>query len=312
MSNSNLVTYTKLSPNKTSPRNHVIDTITIHCVVGQLTAKQILNLASFVNYDGKNGSSCNYAIGFDGSIGLCVDEKDRSWCSSNRDNDHRAITIEVASDTTAPYKVTDAAYKSLIKLCADVCKRNGIKELKWKANKSLIGQVNVQNMTVHRWFANKSCPGDYLYNLHGQIANEVNAILNGSSKKSITEIAKEVLAGKWGNGSERKNKLTQAGYDYSKVQKKVNELLNGTNNNISTSKPTQSTTSYKTPFKVKVSIPDLNIRTGAGTTYAKTGHSTGIGIFTIVETKSGPGSNKGWGRLKSGAGWISLDYAKTI
>lgn len=310
MSNSNLVTYTKLSPNKTSPRNHAIDTITIHCVVGQLTAKQILNLANFVNYDSKNGSSCNYAIGCDGSIGLCVDEKDRSWCSSNRANDHRAITIEVASDTTTPYKVTDAAYKSLIKLCADVCKRNGIKELKWKANKSLIGQVNVQNMTVHRWFANKSCPGDYLYNLHGQIANEVNAILNGSSKKSITEIAKEVLAGKWGNGSERKNKLTQAGYDYLKVQNKVNELLNKTNT-INT-KPTQSINNPKLPFKVKVSIPDLNIRTGAGTTYAKTGHSTGIGIFTIVETKSGPGSNKGWGKLKSGAGWISLDYAKTI
>ena len=310
MSNSNLVTYTKLSPNKTSPRNHAIDTITIHCVVGQLTAKQILNLANFVNYDSKNGSSCNYAIGCDGSIGLCVDEKDRSWCSSNKANDHRAITIEVASDTTTPYKVTDAAYKSLIKLCADVCKRNGIKELKWKANKSLIGQVNVQNMTVHRWFANKSCPGDYLYNLHGQIANEVNAILNGSSKKSITEIAKEVLAGKWGNGSERKNKLTQAGYDYSKVQNKVNELLNKTN--TLNKKPTQSINNPKLPFKVKVSIPDLNIRTGAGTTYAKTGHSTGIGIFTIVETKSGPGSNKGWGKLKSGAGWISLDYAKTI
>lgn len=310
MSNSNLVTYTKLSPNKTSPRNHAIDTITIHCVVGQLTAKQILNLANFVNYDSKNGSSCNYAIGCDGSIGLCVDEKDRSWCSSNRANDHRAITIEVASDTTTPYKVTDAAYKSLIKLCADVCKRNGIKELKWKANKSLIGQVNVQNMTVHRWFTNKSCPGDYLYNLHGQIANEVNTILNGPSKKSVTEIANEVLAGKWGIGSERKRKLTQAGYDYSEVQKKVNELVKSSNTNKT--QLTKPTTSPKTPFKVKVSIPNLNIRTGAGTTYAKTGHSTGIGVFTIVETKSGPGSNKGWGKLKSGAGWISLDYAKTI
>lgn len=181
MSNSSLVSYTKLSPNRTSPRNHAIDTITIHCVVGQLTAKQILNLASFVNYDGKNGCSCNYAIGCDGSIGLCIDEKDRSWCSSNKSNDHRAITIEVASDTTTPYAVTDAAYKALINLCADICKRNGIKELKWKADKSLIGQVDKQNMTVHRWFANKSCPGDYLYNLHGQIASEVNGILNGTN-----------------------------------------------------------------------------------------------------------------------------------
>lgn len=108
---------------------------------------------------------------------MYVEEKDRSWCSSSASNDNRAITIEVASDTKHPYKVRDAAYKALIDLCTDICKRNGIKELKWKADKSLIGKVEQQNMTVHRWFANKACPGDYLYNLHGQIAAEVNARL---------------------------------------------------------------------------------------------------------------------------------------
>lgn len=178
MGNSPLVTYTRLSPNKTSPRNHAIDTVSIHCAVGQFTAKQILDMGHFTTYDPKNGSSCNYAIGCDGSIGLGVEEKDRSWCTSNRDNDHRAITIEVASDTSHPYAVTDAAYKALIELLADICKRNGIKKLLWKGDKSLIGKVNQQNMTVHRWFANKACPGDYLYNRHGQIANEVNAKLN--------------------------------------------------------------------------------------------------------------------------------------
>lgn len=110
---------------------------------------------------------------------MYVEEKDRSWCTSSKSNDNRAITIEVASDTSHPYAVTEKAYASLINLCVDICRRNGIKELKWKGDKSLIGKVDKQNMTVHRWFANKSCPGDYLYNLHGQIAAEVNEKLNG-------------------------------------------------------------------------------------------------------------------------------------
>lgn len=177
MSNSSLVTVTKLSPNRTAPRNHKIDTVTIHVVVGQLTAEEILNLSHFTTYNPK-GASCNYAVGCDGSIGLCVEEANRSWCSSNRENDHRAITIEVASDKTEPYAITQKAYDALIKLLADICKRNGIKQLLWKADKSLIGQVDKQNMTVHRWFANKSCPGEYLYSRHAQIAAEVNDILN--------------------------------------------------------------------------------------------------------------------------------------
>lgn len=158
MSNSPLATYKKISPNKTSPRNHKIDTISIHCAVGQFTAKEILNMSHFVKHNPLKGSSCNYAIGRDGSIGIGVDEKDRSWCTSSRSNDHRAITIEVASDTKPPYKVTDKAFLALIDLLVDVCKRNNIKELKWKGDKSLIGKIDKQNMTVHRWFANKDCP----------------------------------------------------------------------------------------------------------------------------------------------------------
>lgn len=187
MSNSPLVTYTRLSPNCTKPRNHKIDTITIHCTGGQGTASQILNMAHFTTYNAKSGSSCNYAIGKDGSIGLCVEEANRSWCSSNGTNDHRAITIEVSSDSTSPYKVTDAAYKSLINLLVDICQRNGIAKLLWKGDKSLIGQVSKQNMTVHRWFAAKSCPGDYLYNLHGQIAAEVNERLNLKEEEEVTQ-----------------------------------------------------------------------------------------------------------------------------
>lgn len=179
--NSPLVGYTKISPHRTRNRNHAIDTITIHCIVGQWTAKQGCDY--FASTDRE--CSANYIVGKDGSIGLSVEEKDRSWCSSNAANDHRAITIEVASDTTHPYAVTDAAYNALVKLVADICKRNGIKKLLWKADKSLIGQVDKQNMTVHRWFAAKACPGDYLYNRHGDIASKVNALL-GAAEAPVT------------------------------------------------------------------------------------------------------------------------------
>lgn len=173
MSNSSLVSYTKISPNRTAGRTQKIDTITIHCVVGQCSVE---TLGSIFATTARKASS-NYGIGPDGRIGMYVEEKDRSWCTSSSANDSRAITIEVASDTTHPYKVNDKAYKALIELLADICKRNGIKKLLWEGKKSLIGKVDKQNMTVHRWFANKSCPGDYLYNLHGQIAKEVNTKL---------------------------------------------------------------------------------------------------------------------------------------
>lgn len=179
--NSPLVTYKRITNNKTSPRNHAIDTITIHCVVGQWTAKQGCDYFATTDRE----CSANYVVGKDGSIGLSVEEKDRSWCSSSSSNDNRAITIEVASDTTHPYAVTAQAYNALVKLVADICKRNGIKKLLWKADKSLVGQVSKQNMTVHRWFANKACPGDYLYERHGEIAEKVNALL-GQTQQTTT------------------------------------------------------------------------------------------------------------------------------
>lgn len=192
--NSSLVTYKKISPNKTSPRNHVIDTITIHCMVAQWTAKKACDYFNNSNVE----ASCNYAVGNDGSIGLCVEEKDRSWCSSSSSNDNRAVTIEVASDTTYPYAVTDKALAALIELVADICKRNNIKELKWKGDKSLIGQVDKQNMTVHRWFANKSCPGKYLYDKHPYIVEQVNKKLNVSTVSASTS-ASTVLKFKVGD-----------------------------------------------------------------------------------------------------------------
>ena len=200
MSDSPLATYKKLSKNCTSPRSHKIDTITIHCTAGgKKTAKEILNLDRFVKYDRENGVSCNYAIGYDGSIGLGVPERDRSWCSSSYANDHRAITIEVASDIGRPHTITAKAYDALIDLCVDVCKRNDIKELKWKGDKSLVGKVAQQNMTVHRWFAAKECPGDYIYNRLGEIAKTVNERLNGKAatttkNTSTTKTTKKITA----------------------------------------------------------------------------------------------------------------------
>lgn len=171
MSNSPLVSYTKISPNKTSPRNKKIDTITIHCVVGQCSVETLGNIFAPTSRQ----ASSNYGVGVDGRIGMYVEEKDRSWCSSNAANDHRAITIEVASDTTEPYAVNDKSFAALIDLVTDICQRNGIKKLVWSTNKEdRVNHKNGCNMTVHRDYANKSCPGTYLYERHGQIADEVN------------------------------------------------------------------------------------------------------------------------------------------
>lgn len=212
MSNSPLVSFTKISPNKTSPRNHAIDTITIHCVVGQCTAESLG--AWFAKASTK--ASSNYGVDKDGRIGMYVEEKDRSWCTSSRANDNRAITIEVASDTKHPYAVTDAAMEGLIKLLVDICQRNNIKQLLWKADKSLIGQPDKQNMTVHRWFANKSCPGEYLYERHDEIAAEVNKRLRAvegdetEQEPVVSNKLYKVVIGTFNDKMEAEKKLDEA------------------------------------------------------------------------------------------------------
>lgn len=176
LSNSNLVTYTKLSPCYTKGRTHKIDTITIHCMAGNLTVKRCGEL--FQNKTRQ--SSSNYGIGSDGSIAMYVEEANRSWCSSNRANDMRAVTIEVANDGGAPsWHVSQKAMDSLILLVADICKRNGIEKLIWSWHKSeRVNHTNGCNMTIHRDYAAKSCPGDFLYLNHQFIADEVNKLLS--------------------------------------------------------------------------------------------------------------------------------------
>lgn len=285
--NSSMVSYTRLSPNHSGQRTHSIDRITPHCVVGQLSAESICGCFTSPSRQ----ASCNYGIGTDGKVSLCVEEKNRSWCSSSNANDQRAVTIECASDKTEPYAMNARVYDSLVKLCTDICRRNGKKKLLWLGdrNKTLNYTPKPDEMvlTVHRWFANKSCPGSWLYARLGDLAAKVTAALGSSSaskpatdkkqlyrvrkiwadsksqkgafsvlanakkcassnkgysvfdengkkvypadasstKKSVDTIASEVIRGDWGNGDERKKKLTAAGYDYSAVQKKVNELL---------------------------------------------------------------------------------------
>lgn len=270
MSNSNLATVTLISPNKNSPRNHVIDRITIHCFVGQVTAKR----GCEVFQPTSKKASCNYVVGYDGSIGLCVEEKDRSWCSSSSANDNRAVTIETASDNKHPYTVTEKAYAALLDLVTDICKRNGKTKILWFGDKAktlaYTPKAGEMVLTVHRWFANKACPGDYLYNLHGEIAAEVNRRLSGgvSGAGSVTTTPHTEKPATGGTGATVKLYL------------------------------------------VRVSISDLYIREGPGTNYGKKGFIK-PGVYTIVEESTGAGATK-WGKLKSGAGWISLDYAKPL
>ena len=312
--NSNMVAYTKLSPNHSGQRTHGIDRITPHCVVGQCTAE---GLGDWFAKSSTQASS-NYGIDKNGRVGLYVEEKNRSWCSSSGANDQRAVTIECASDTSEPYAMNSAVYATLIKLCVDICKRNGKKKLIWFGDKDKTLNYSPKSdemiLTVHRWFANKSCPGNWLCARLGDLASKVTAQLGGAAStpaggsqtpvskfpavpftvkviiddlnyrsepsmngkvngqtgkgvftimevrdgwgrlksgagwiylenpsyctigntsssavktttKSVDTLAREVIQGKWGNGTDRKNRLTAAGYNYSAVQKRVNELL---------------------------------------------------------------------------------------
>ena len=184
MSNSTLISYTKLSPNHSGKRTKKIDTITIHCMAGQLSVESCGALFA----KSSKGASSNYGIGPDGRIALYVDESNRSWCTSSNANDQRAVTIEVASDATHPYAVRDKAYDALLDLVTDICKRNGIKKLAWSTNKNTrVNHLNGCNMTVHRDYAAKACPGDYLYRLQGKIASEVNLRLKGGDDEMTQE-----------------------------------------------------------------------------------------------------------------------------
>ena len=182
--NSKLVAYTKLSPNHSGQRTMSIDRISPHCVVGQCTAE---GLGEWFEAASTKASS-NYGIDKDGRVGLYVEEKNRSWCTSSNANDQRAITIECASDKVEPYTMNDKVYATLITLCTDICQRNGKKKLLWFADKdktlNYTPAADEMVITVHRWFANKSCPGEWLYSRLSDLAAKVTANLGGSASAS--------------------------------------------------------------------------------------------------------------------------------
>lgn len=276
MSNSSLVVYTKLSPNNSGQRTHSIDRITPHCVVGQCSVETL----GGIFLPTSRQASSNYGIGTDGRVGMYVEEKNRSWCSSSNANDQRAVTIECASDTTAPYAMNSKVYATLINLCVDICKRNGKTKLLWLGNKETALNYSQKSdemvLTAHRWFANTACPGEWLYSRLGDLAKQVTAKLGGSSTTT-----------------------TSSGTSVSSDTKP--------STSASTVSTTQQNTSLPTvPFTVQVLISNLNIRKGAGTNYAATGSYTGKGIFTISAVQNG------WGRLKSNAGWIYLENASWV
>lgn len=255
MSNSGLVNYTKLSPNNSGARTHSIDRITPHCVVGQMSVEDMG--AYFAKSSTK--ASCNYGIGKDGRVLLCVNEGERSWCSSSNANDQRAVTIECACDKTDPYAFNDAVYNKLIELCADICKRNGKSKCIWISDKATALAYTPKSdemlLTVHRWFKNKACPGDWMFSRMAAFATAVTAKIGGTSSSSTT----------------------------------------------TASTPTATASSGYSVGMYKVTTA-LNIRAGAGTSYAINGTIRDNGTYTITAISGD------WGKLKSGAGWINLKY----
>lgn len=349
MSNSSLVSYTKLSPNHSGQRTHSIDRITPHCVVGQLSAESICGCFTSTSRQ----ASCNYGIGTDGRISLCVEEKNRSWCSSSNANDQRAVTIECASDMSEPYAMNSKVYASLVNLCVDICKRNGKKKLLWFGDKTKSLNYSPKSdemvITVHRWFANKSCPGNWLYARLGDLASQVTAKLGGSSSGASapstpsTSTAQKnsnfpsapftvqvlisdlnIRKGAGMNYATTGSYTGKGSFTITTVQNGWGKLKSGAGwiylenasyvkigSHIGSSASTPNAPTSSGSYKVKVTADVLNIRKGAGTNYGTNGAIKDKGIYTIVAEASGTGATK-WGKLKSGAGWISLDYCKKV
>ena len=339
MSNSSLIDCTIKSPNHSGARTHKIDRISPHCVVGQLSAESIGGCFT----SSSRQTSCNYGIGKDGRVVLVVDEANRSWCTSSNANDQRAVTIECASDSTAPYAFNNAVYNKLIDLCTDICKRNGKKKLLWFADKNTALNYNPKAdemvLTVHRWFANKSCPGDWMYERMGDLANKVNAKLGSGTVTTPTPtspttatnknypavpftvkvIVSDLNIRKTPNGAVTGKYTGKGTFTIDQVQNGWGHLKSNAGwiylenasyvtigKTVAGSSSTTSSTATSASYLVKVTANALNIRKGPGTNYRTNGTITNKGTYTIIETQGN------WGKLKSGTGWICLDYTKRV
>lgn len=315
MSNSSLVNYTLLSPHCSKPRKNAIKKITIHHMAGNLSVETCGNV-----FNGSREASSNYGIGSDGRVGLYVEECNRAWTSSSPENDNQAVTIEVANDEVGgQWHVSDNAYNKLIELCVDICLRNNIDKLVYT------GDTN-GNLTRHNMFKNTNCPGPYLQRKFPEIANSVNAKL-AEARRTVAEVKPTPPQVNTGVtvGSQVKFKANAVQYNgasipsaYKSKEYTVSSIngdravLNigstvmyavhvnnieviGANNNNSGSS-----------YKVRVTADALNYRSGPGVQHRINGTIRDRGIYTIVEERNG------WGRLKSGAGWINLSYTSRV
>lgn len=301
MSNSSLVNYTKISPNSTRPRKSKIDKITIHHMAGNLTVEQ----CGEVFASASRKASSNYGVGTDGRVGLYVEEKNRAWTSSNAANDNRAVTIEVANDGGSPnWHVSDKALEKTIDLCVDICKRNGIAKLNYTGDKS-------GNLTMHKWFTNTQCPGPYLESKFPYIAEEVNKRLGSKPPEKVeAEPQKELyrVRKSWADAKSQLGAYNSLSWAKKLADKNPGyEVYNSSGECVypegkSEAKPETKDDSYL----VKITADLLNVRIGPGTSYGIVRTVSKNGIYTIVE------ESNGWGKLKSGAGWIKLSYTKRV
>ena len=231
-------------------RGYKICKITPHHMAGKLTAAQCANI--FKNP--ARQASSNYGIGYDGEIACYVDEENRAWTSSNKENDCQAITIEISNSSAGgDWPISEASWNSLVSLCVDICRRYGFR-LNYTGDKS-------GSLTRHDMFVNTNCPGPYLKSRLPELAETVNRRLDDEQPEPKPQLEPEP-------------------------------------------EPAPTPTEG---YLVKITTGCLNIRKGPGTNYSTTGQIQDRGTYTIVAESDGPGASK-WGKLKSGVGWISLDY----
>lgn len=213
-SNSKLVDYTRYSPNHSGKKKQPITRISPHCVVGQVSVERLGEIFAPTYKE----ASSNYGIGYDGRVGMYVEEKNHSWCTSSWYNDDRAVTIEVASDSYSPYRMNEAAYEKLIDLCVDICKRYGKKKLLWLKTKTATDKHTLKDdemlLTIHKWYANKACPGAWLEARLGDLAKKTTERLTAGTNtaKQTNKKTNAKTTAQKNTASTTKRKVKATGY----------------------------------------------------------------------------------------------------
>lgn len=280
---SELICYEKLSPNITKPRSGPIRRITPHCVAGNLTVEAILGLAHMVTYDVKLGASCTYAIGTDGRVGLGVEETNRPWTTSGK-HDHEAITFEIANVGGAPdWRISDEAINTWLTLSVELCKTYGFKKIHYETK-----PATVKSTAVEEWIKTWAKQDEMIITLHSWYVNK--DCPGPYFIRQLPWLAKEInrrLAGE------------------------VSQPFVGEGKEPPHTQPRE--TWNEEPYQVTITTQALNIRSGPGApSYPVLGVlMNDRSIYTIVDEAEGPGAKR-WGKLKSGAGWISLDYTTKV